>query len=291
MAQGFGVKTNERPGTRSVVRYARFSAFKARPVLDLIRSRAVADADEILQFTPRAAAVVIRKCLASAVANAQHNDELDPDELYVSACFADEGPTLRRFRPRARGRATRIRKRTCHVTVIVSRMPEEMLERHRRRQEGMAAAATRGRRGRDAAATRRERVRRSRGQEESPPATEDVDQAPDAAQAPAGAADETGSVAEGRAGEAEGRGAQDDIAEGRTDEAAPSGADDTAEDTEQPEIEDVDQGPDAAQAPAGAADETGSVAEGRAGEAEGRVAQDDTADEATERSEEAEEEE
>ena len=165
MAPAFGVKTNERPGTRSVVRYARFSAFKARPVLDLIRGRAVADADEILQFTPRAAAVVVRKCLASAVANAQHNDELDPDDLYVSACFADEGPTLRRFRPRARGRATRIRKRTCHVTVIVSRMPEEMLERQRRKQEAQAPAATRGRRGRDAAAARRERVRRSRGQE------------------------------------------------------------------------------------------------------------------------------
>jgi large subunit ribosomal protein L22 len=229
MASAFGVKTNERPGTRSVVRYARFSAFKARPVLDLIRGRAVADADEILQFTPRAAAVVVRKCLASAVANAQHNDELDPDELFVSACFADEGPTLRRFRPRARGRATRIRKRTCHVTVIVSRMPEEMLERHRARQEAQAPAATRGRRGRDAAAARRERVRRSRrGQEpEATPApvddevveqiekeadqvgepVEEAQQVPDAAQAPAEAADETDPVAEGRAGEAEPSGA------------------------------------------------------------------------------------
>jgi large subunit ribosomal protein L22 len=176
MAQAFGVRTNERPGTRAVVRYARFSAFKARPVLDLIRGRAVVEADEILQFTPRAAAVVIRKCLASAVANAQHNDELDPDDLYVAACYADEGPTLRRFRPRARGRATRIRKRTCHVTVIVSRMPEEMLERHRRRQEAQAPAATRGRRGRDAAAARRERVRRSRRQEEPAP-VEDVEEA------------------------------------------------------------------------------------------------------------------
>jgi large subunit ribosomal protein L22 len=158
----FGVKTNERPGTRAVVRFARFSAYKARPVLDLVRGKPVIEADEILQFTPRAAAVVIRKCLASAVANAQHNDEQDPDELYVSACFADEGPTLRRFRPRARGRATRIRKRTCHITIIVSRMPEEMLERQRRREETSAAAAARGRRGREAAATRRERVRRSR---------------------------------------------------------------------------------------------------------------------------------
>jgi large subunit ribosomal protein L22 len=237
MAQAFGLKTNERPGTRAVVRYARFSAFKARPVLDLIRGQAVAEADEILQFTPRAAAVVIRKCLASAVANAQHNDELDPDDLYVSACFADEGPTLRRFRPRARGRATRIRKRTCHVTVIVSRMPEEMLERQRRKQEAQAPAATRGRRGRDAAAARRERVRRSRGQEEEP-TTEDAvveeeatslaeaepEQAPEAAQAPAEAADETGSVAEGRAGEPEGRVAQDN-----TDDEAPERSEEAEE--------------------------------------------------------------
>ena len=172
MAPAFGVKTNERPGTRSVVRYARFSAFKARPVLDLIRGRAVADADEILQFTPRAAAVVVRKCLASAVANAQHNDELDPDELYVSACFADEGPTLRRFRPRARGRATRIRKRTCHVTVIVGRMPEAMLERQRRKQEAQAPAATRGRRGRDAAAAAaRSAAPREKRREEEPTTT------------------------------------------------------------------------------------------------------------------------
>ena len=65
--------------------------------------------------------LVIQKCLRSAVANAEHNDGLDPEELFVSTCFADEGPTLRRFRPRARGRATRIRKRTCHITVVVSR--------------------------------------------------------------------------------------------------------------------------------------------------------------------------
>jgi large subunit ribosomal protein L22 len=230
----FGVKTNERPGTRAVVRYARFSAFKARPILDLIRGKHVAEADEILQFTPRAAAVVIRKCLASAVANAQHNDELDADELYVAACFADEGPTLRRWRPRARGRATRIRKRTCHVTVIVSRMPETELERHRQRLERMAAtgAAPRGR-ARDRAAARRERVRRSRQAdeetavdelEEEPtepeeaeeieaeiPATEETG-VTEAAEAPAEAADETDEVAEGRAGEAEGRVAQDDTA-------------------------------------------------------------------------------
>ena len=89
--------------------------------------------------------------LASAVANARNNDQLDPDELFVSACFADEGTTLKRWRPRARGRATRIRKRTCHITVIVSRLPEDRLERRRARQ----ATETTGLRSRRVAASRR----------------------------------------------------------------------------------------------------------------------------------------
>jgi large subunit ribosomal protein L22 len=124
-------KTNERPGTRAVVRHVGMSATKARVVLDLIRDKDVTTADEILKFSERDAAIVIRKVLHSAVANAEHNDEQIADDLYVSACFADEGKTLRRFRPRARGRATRIRKRTCHITVIVSRLPEQELARKR----------------------------------------------------------------------------------------------------------------------------------------------------------------
>ncbi|MGH9184883.1 MAG: 50S ribosomal protein L22, partial [Acidimicrobiales bacterium] len=92
-------KTNERPGTRAVVRYARMSATKARHVLDLIRGLPVDEAMELLRFTERAAVPVISKCLDSAVANAEHNDELDGEELYVSACYADEGPTLKRWRP------------------------------------------------------------------------------------------------------------------------------------------------------------------------------------------------
>ena len=120
----FGDKTNERPGVRSHVRHARVSAYKAREVLDLIRGKEVQQADEILQFAERDAAIVIRKCLKSAMANAERNDEIDSTELYVSACYADEGPTLKRWRPRARGRATRIRKRTCHITIIVTRLSE-----------------------------------------------------------------------------------------------------------------------------------------------------------------------
>ncbi|HLG67870.1 MAG TPA: 50S ribosomal protein L22, partial [Acidimicrobiales bacterium] len=107
------------------------SAPKARRVLDLIRDVEVGRAAEVLRATEREAAAVVGKVLASAVANAVHNDGLDAEELYVSACFADEGPTAKRWRPRARGRATRIRKRTCHITIVVSRLPEERLARQR----------------------------------------------------------------------------------------------------------------------------------------------------------------
>jgi large subunit ribosomal protein L22 len=188
----FGVKTNERPGTRAQVKFARFSAYKARAVLDLIRGESVERAQEILQFSERDAAAVIGKCLRSAVANAEHNDSLDPEELYISACYADEGPTLKRWRPRARGRATRIRKRTCHITVIVSRYSDEELAELRRREES-AGARTRGGRSRDAAAARRRRVARSRGEEEptaEEPTTEvdeeveETEETPEPAEAP-----------------------------------------------------------------------------------------------------------
>ena len=155
----FGTKTNERPGTRASVRYLRVSAYKAREVLDLIRGLHVDDADGILEFTDRAVAADIRKVLASAVANAEKNDEIDPDELFVSACYADEGPTLKRWRPRARGRATCIRKRTCHITLIVSRMGARELDQRRARTE---AAVGRGGVRRDAAEARRARVAKSR---------------------------------------------------------------------------------------------------------------------------------
>ncbi len=120
-----GPKTNEREGTRAVLRHARVSPYKVREVLDLVRDKPVGEAADILRFTERDAGILVGKVLDSAVANAEHNDGLDPEELYVSACFADEGTTIKRWRPRARGRATRIRKRTSHITVIVSRLPEE----------------------------------------------------------------------------------------------------------------------------------------------------------------------
>jgi large subunit ribosomal protein L22 len=149
-----------RPSTRATAKYLRGSASKAREVLDLIRGLDVRRADEVLQFTSRDVAREIRKVLASAVANAMHNDEQDQDELFVLACYADEGPTLRRFRPRARGRATRIRKRTCHVTVIVAQMSDEQLEIVQARQQATTAAGRR--RASTSARARRDRVERSR---------------------------------------------------------------------------------------------------------------------------------
>ena len=122
-----GPKINERPGTRATLRGYHMSASKARIVLNLIRGEDVTTAREILAGTTREAADVIGKVLASAVANAVNNDGLQADELYVSAAYADEGVTMKRFTPRARGRAGKIRKRSCHITVIVSRLDEDRL--------------------------------------------------------------------------------------------------------------------------------------------------------------------
>ncbi len=121
------VDNETRPGSRAVAKYVRSSAFKVREVLDLVRGKSYSEAREILTFSERRISDAIAKCLDSAVANAEHNHELDGDELYVAACYADEGPTLKRWRPRARGRATRIRKRTCHITVVVARYSDEEL--------------------------------------------------------------------------------------------------------------------------------------------------------------------
>ena len=156
-------KTNERPGTRAQVRYVRVSAYKAREVLDLIRGHHVADADEILEFTDRDVATVIRKALASAIANATNNDGQDPDTLVVAACYADEGPTLKRWRPRARGRATRIRKRTCHITIIVGRMSDEELRLRSEREDRSGRAGG----GSAARASRKARVAKSRKAEQA----------------------------------------------------------------------------------------------------------------------------
>ena len=109
---------------RAVARYVRVSPRKARLVVDLIRGKSVEDASATLKFTPRAAAEVVEKVLNSAVANAEKNHKIPAQELYVSTTYVDEGPTLKRIRPRAQGRAFGIAKRTSHITVVVKQREE-----------------------------------------------------------------------------------------------------------------------------------------------------------------------
>ena len=134
-----GQRTNETDGTRAILRNTRTSAFKIREVLELIRGVPVGEARDILRFCERDAADLVLKLLASAVANAENNDDMVPDELFVSACFADEGRTYKTFRPRARGRAGPLRKRTAHITIIVSRLPENRLAVVKAKQERVEA--------------------------------------------------------------------------------------------------------------------------------------------------------
>lgn len=109
---------------RAMNRFVRMSPQKVREVVDMVRGRPVDDALAILRFTPRAAAREVRKALESAVANAESNYMLSREDLYVVAVTADGGPTLKRWRPRARGRADNIRKRTCHITVVLDEYEE-----------------------------------------------------------------------------------------------------------------------------------------------------------------------
>jgi len=104
---------------RAIAKYVRMSPMKVGVVLDLIRGKNIDEAFAILQYTPKDAAVVINKVLKSAVANAENNHELDLDKLYVAETFVGAGPTLKRFRPRAQGRAFKILKRSSHITVVV----------------------------------------------------------------------------------------------------------------------------------------------------------------------------
>lgn len=217
-----GVKTNEREGTRAVLRHSRMSASKVRQVLNLIRGQDVVLAAEILANGDREAAAVVGKVLASAVANAVHNDGQDAEELYVSACFADEGSTLKRWRPRARGRATRIRKRTSHITIIVSRMPDERIARRRAKQS--AAGAQRSRRVASS--------RRSRQTEEPSTSTATTDTGAEAWPEDAVQADDV--VTETEAGpleESDLDATDDAVSDEATDESTDESSDETSGDT------------------------------------------------------------
>jgi large subunit ribosomal protein L22 len=133
--------TTEFPSAVAKARFVHVSASKARRVIDLVRGKSVTEALDILRWAPQAASEPVAKVIASAAANAQNNDGLDPATLVVTTIHADEGPTAKRIRPRAQGRAFRIRKRTSHITVIVeSRPPRDGSSR------GASAATARARR-------------------------------------------------------------------------------------------------------------------------------------------------
>ena len=213
----------ERSGTKSTAKYVRSSASKARAVLNLIRGLDVVAADEVLQFTDRHIAHDVRKVLASAVANAVNNDSQDAEELFVLACYADEGPTLRRFRPRARGRATRINKRTCHITIVVARMTEDRLEIVQARRERQGGSGATGRP--TSSSSRRDRVARSRKQAaEEQPTVDEVEAAHDDQ---ADAADDQTDAADDRADAADtpGAGEWPGSVEATEDGEAPEGYD------------------------------------------------------------------
>jgi large subunit ribosomal protein L22 len=170
MANTTNSRTAEKPGVRATVRYLHTSPYKVRQVLTLVRGLPVGDAERLLQLCEKDAADDVLKLLGSAIANAEHNNQLPADELYVALAWADEGPTRKHGQPRARGRYFRIRKRTSHVTIVLERFAMDELETRRRREEatGRGAAVAQRRRA--------ERVRRSRATE---PEAETATEAPE----------------------------------------------------------------------------------------------------------------
>jgi large subunit ribosomal protein L22 len=130
----------EYPTATAKARFVRVSATKARRVINLVRGKSVSEALDILRWAPQAASEPVAKVIASAAANAQNNEGLDPSTLVVATVYADEGPTAKRIRPRAQGRAFRIRRRTSHITVIVESRPS------RDERGGRSASSTRSRR-------------------------------------------------------------------------------------------------------------------------------------------------
>ena len=156
--------TTTNPQVRATVRYLHTSPYKVRQVLTLVRGLPVGDAERLLQLCEKDAADDVLKLLGSAIANAEHNNALPADELFVALAWADEGPTRKHGQPRARGRYFRIRKRTSHVTIVLERFAVDELETRRRREEatGRGAAVSQRRRA--------ERVRRSRATEAEPEA-------------------------------------------------------------------------------------------------------------------------
>jgi large subunit ribosomal protein L22 len=159
--------STEYPSAVAKARFVRVSATKARRVIDLVRGKPVAEALDILRWAPQAASEPVAKVIASAAANAENNNRLDPATLVVASVFADDGPTGKRIRPRAQGRAFRIRRRTSHITVIVESRPT------RTERPGRSASAARARRAqasKAAAAKKAPEMAASTGPEKAAPA-------------------------------------------------------------------------------------------------------------------------
>jgi large subunit ribosomal protein L22 len=162
--------TTEYPSATAVARFVRISPTKARRVIDLVRGKSVTEALDILRWAPQDASEPVAKVIASAAANAQNNEGLDPSTLVVATVYADGGPTAKRIRPRAQGRAFRIRKRTSHITVIVESRPSK-----EERGAGRSVSASRARRAQGSKAAAAKKA----------PATSAVAEATTAEQAPA----------------------------------------------------------------------------------------------------------
>lgn len=168
MANAAAVRRRQPAAARATLRYVRGSAPKARVVLDQIRDKSYVKAAETLKFSERRIAGKVLQCLESAGANAENNKQFDTDELFVLECYADVGPSIKRWRPRARGRATPITKRTCHITVVLGRFTAE--EREIMTSRSTAAQEARRRR---VAASRAEAASKEAKAEEEAKAADD----------------------------------------------------------------------------------------------------------------------
>ena len=238
MANAAAVRSRTPAAARATLRYVRGSASKTRLVLEQIRGKSYVQAAETLKFSERRIAGKVLQCLESAGANAESNKQLDTEDLFVLECYADLGPSIKRWRPRARGRATPILKRTCHITVVLGRFTAE--EREIRASRSSAAQEARRRRveaSRAAAAAKEETDEPDDAESSDAPedSTEEVDTAADA-DAPEGSAEETDTApddadapddaeAEEAAADTDSADALDAEAEGREDEAEPSDTD------------------------------------------------------------------
>jgi large subunit ribosomal protein L22 len=175
--------STEFPSATAIARFVSVSPTKARRVIDLVRGKSVSEALDILRWAPQAASEPVAKVIASAAANAQNNNGLDPATLVVASVFADEGPTAKRIRPRAQGRAYRIRKRTSHITVIVESRPS------RSDRPGHSVSATRARRAQASKAAAAKKAPASKAAADKAPASKAAAEKAPATKAPATKAD------------------------------------------------------------------------------------------------------